>query len=232
MNTGLAVTMVLMGLAGTAHCAAMCGAACGALSRSRTAGVSRHGMLAFQLGRLLSYSLAGALVATGVSWLATWGSLAPALRPVWAMLHVAAIALGLWLLVRGRQPAWIESFGERVTQQVSPSQPVLWMQPGAARAAAAGSLWVAWPCGLLQSALVVSALGSNAMDGAVLMSLFAAASGLGLWLGPALWMKLAGRGAGRAQSMAVRLAGLTLAGASGWALVKGVSMALGSDFCL
>jgi hypothetical protein len=149
------------------------------------------------------------------------------------MLHVAAVALGVWLMWRGRQPAWIESFGERVTQQVSPSQPVLWMQPGAARAVAAGSLWVAWPCGLLQSALVVAALGSSAVDGAVLMGLFAAASGLGLWFGPALWLKLAGsRGAGRAQAMAVRLAGLALAAASGWALIKGVSMALGSDFCL
>jgi uncharacterized protein len=233
MNAGLAATIVLMGLAGTAHCAAMCGAACGAMSRQGGGEGSRHGMLAFQFGRLLSYSVAGAVVATGVSWLATWGALAPALRPVWMMLHVAAVALGFWLLWRGRQPAWIEAFGERVTQQVSPSQPVLWMQPGAARAVAAGSLWVAWPCGLLQSALVVAALGSSAVDGAVLMGLFAASSGLGLWFGPALWLKLAGRaGAGRAQSMAVRLAGLTLAAASGWALVNGVSAALGSDFCL
>jgi sulfite exporter TauE/SafE len=108
---------------------------------------------------------------------------------------------------------------------------VVWLQ-GPAGAAAAGSLWVALPCGLLQSALVVSALGSGALEGAVLMALFAAGSSVGLWLGPSLWLKLAGRHAGKAQAWSVRLAGLMLAAASAWALAHGLATAMGSDFCL
>ena len=50
--------------------------------------------------------------------------------------------------------------------------------------------------------------------------------------GPALWLRLAGRHAGRAQVLAVRLSGLMLAAASGWALVHGLATAMGSDFCL
>ncbi len=142
-----------------------------AMSRQRGGERPRHGMLAFHVRPPAQLQRRpGPWRRPVSSWLATWGALAPALRPVWTMLHVAAVALGFWLLWRGRQPAWIEAFGERVTQQVSPSQPVLWMQPGGgARRARQAVCWVAWPCGLLQSALVVAALGSSAVDGAVLM---------------------------------------------------------------
>ena len=50
--------------------------------------------------------------------------------------------------------------------------------------------------------------------------------------GPALGLRLAGRQAGKAQVLAVRVAGLMLAGASGWALAHGLATAMGSDFCL
>lgn len=227
MNAALATTALLMGLAGSPHCAAMCGAACTGIVRGCAGGVATQAStLSFHVARLLSYAAGGALAAGSVSWLATQGAQVAILRPLWTLLQVAALALGLWLLVRGRQPAWIDNIGRG-----SSGRRVIWMQ-GPAGAAAAGSMWVALPCGLLQSALVVAALGSGPVEGATLMALFAAGSGLGLWLGPALWMQLAGRHAGRAQVLAVRLAGLMLAGASGWALAHGLATAMGSDFCL
>lgn len=227
MNAALATTALLMGLAGAPHCAAMCGAACTGIVRGCAGGTAQHtSTLSFHGARLLSYAAGGALAAGSVSWLATQGAQVAILRPLWTLLQVAALALGLWLLVRGRQPAWIDNIG-----RPGAGRRVIWMQ-GPAGAAAAGSLWVALPCGLLQSALVVAALGSGPLEGATLMALFAAGSGLGLWLGPALWMHLAGRHAGRAQVLAVRLAGLMLALASGWALAHGLATAMGSDFCL
>lgn len=227
MNAALATTALLMGLAGAPHCAAMCGAACTGIVRACSGGAAQQGStLSFHAARLASYAAGGALAAGSVSWLSTQGAQVAILRPLWTLLQVAAFALGLWLLVRGRQPAWIDNFG-----RADSARKVVWLQ-GPAGAAAAGSMWVALPCGLLQSALVVAALGSGALEGATLMALFAAGSGLGLWLGPALWMRLAGRHAGRAQVMAVRLAGLMLAVASGWALAHGLATAIGSDFCL
>jgi hypothetical protein len=65
------------------------------------------------------------------------------------------------------------------------------------------------------------------------MALFAIASSLGLWFGPALWLRLAGApSAAMAQVAAVRLAGLVLAGASAWALWHGMATQLGLDWCL
>lgn len=228
MNAALAATALLMGLAGAPHCAAMCGAACTGIVRGCAGGTAQESStLSFHTARLASYALGGALAAGSVSWLATQGAQVAVLRPLWTLLQVAALALGLWLLVRGRQPAWVENFGRAAPG----GRRVIWLQ-GPAGAAAAGSMWVALPCGLLQSALVVAALGSGPGEGALLMAIFAAASGLGLWLGPALWLRLAGRHAGKAQVVAVRLAGLMLAGASGWALAHGLATAMGSDFCL
>lgn len=228
MNAALAATALLMGLAGAPHCAAMCGAACAVIVRGCAGGVAQEtSTLSFHAARMASYALGGALAAGSVSWLATQGAQVAVLRPLWTLLQVAALALGVWLLVRGRQPAWVESFG----RSAPAGRRVIWLH-GPARAAAAGSMWVALPCGLLQSALVVAALGSGPGEGALLMALFAAGSGLGLWLGPALWLRLAGRHAGQAQVWAVRVAGLMLAGASGWALAHGLATAMGSDFCL
>lgn len=230
MNGALATTMLLMGLAGAPHCAAMCGAACTGVVRSCTGPAMQGGLLAFHAARVASYAAAGALAAGSVSWLASQGAHVAILRPLWIMLQVAAVALGLWLLLRGRQPAWIESIGERTRRLPAGSAAIRFHGP--ARAAVAGSAWVAWPCGLLQSALVVSALGSTPVDGALLMAIFGMASALGLWLGPALWMRLAGQRGAAAQVLAVRLAGLSLAAASAWAVWHGLNTALGGDFCL
>jgi sulfite exporter TauE/SafE len=80
---------------------------------------------------------------------------------------------------------------------------------------------VAWPCGLLQSALVVAALANTAWGGAAAMAGFAVASAAGLSLAPWAFARLAsGGGAGALQgsAWAVRIAGAALAAASAWAL--------------
>ena len=56
MDQALILSAVLMGLAGTPHCLAMCGAACAAASGGQA---SRLG--AFHLGRLVAYAAAGAV---------------------------------------------------------------------------------------------------------------------------------------------------------------------------
>ena len=61
-----------------------------------------------------------------------------------------------------------------------------------ARSAGLGLAWVAWPCGLLQSALLVAALANMPASGALVMAGFAGASAAGLLLGPALWWRLSG----------------------------------------
>ncbi|KPF52809.1 hypothetical protein D621_10825 [beta proteobacterium AAP51] len=245
MELPLIISAALLGLAGAPHCAAMCSAPCAAAT-----GPGPRNAALFHLARLGSYAAVGALVASSVAVLAGWSQLSPALRPLWVLLHVAALALGLWLLVRAQQPAWMARLGvvprpvaaaswaplqgpvpaagpplaapagpSRQRALVSRHRPQAFSQ----RALVAGSLWAVWPCGLLQSALLVAALGSSPATGALAMAAFALASAPGLVLGPWTWQRLMrGSGAAARERMAVRAGGGLLAAASVWALGHGV----------
>ena len=234
MDPALFLSAVLMGLAGTPHCLAMCGAACTAAS----GGGRPRELLPLHLGRLLAYAVAGAVAAASVGSLAALGQAVAALRPLWTMVHMAALALGLYLVWQGRQPAWMERLGRTRASAVPHRTGERWQAVrGPARSAGLGLAWVAWPCGLLQSALLVASLANSAWSGAAVMAGFAGASAAGLVLGPALWWRLtAGRLRGAAAgaptgpagaaalsaTTAVRWAGATLAAASAWALGHGL----------
>jgi uncharacterized protein len=223
MDIALVVSALLMGIAGAPHCTAMCGAACGALTRRCSRGASAGTMASFQLGRLLGYAAGGAIAASGVSSLALLSRHTPALRPLGMAVHLAALGLGLWLLCTGRQPAWLGELGRTPAPATRAPLAVAggWQRlSGPLRAAAGGGLWLAWPCGLLQSALMLSALANGPLSGAAVMGAFALASSIGLWALPALWMHWIGRDAAglAASTWPARLGGAALAGASAWAL--------------
>ena len=117
MDLTLAATALLMGLAGGPHCLAMCGAACAGIGRSQV-GQSTRALWVFQAGRLVGYSALGALAAAsmqGLGWLSVHSA---ALRPVWTLFHVAAALLGLMLLLRARQPVWLEESARTVWRRV------------------------------------------------------------------------------------------------------------------
>lgn len=215
MDTALILGAGLMGLAGTPHCAAMCGAPCAAVTQ-RCGSQARHGLLAgFTLGRLLSYAAGGAVVAASVGAVNVLGSMAPVLRPLWTLLHLAVLGLGLWLLFTGRQPAWWARMGTAPVMAAAP--PAGWQRVAAPlRAGAAGAMLLALPCGLLQSALLIAALANTPLQGALAMGSFAAASSLGLWLPGTLAARAPGGAS--VNVLMLRLAGATLAAASAWAL--------------
>ena len=219
MDQALFFSAVLMGLAGTPHCLAMCGAACTAAA----GGGRLQQLLPLHLGRLLAYSAAGALAAASVGSLTALGQAVAALRPFWTLVHMAALGLGMFLLWQGRQPGWMERLGRSRSTSTTIALPIRGLA-APARRFGLGLAWVAWPCGLLQSALLVAALANSAPSGALVMAGFASASALGLTLGPALWWRLSG---GRAvawlsPAAAVRCAGAALALASAWALGHGL----------
>jgi len=215
MQSSLALTALLMGLAGGPHCVAMCGAACAGLAQA--SGEHRQRTLwSFQLGRLLGYALLGALAAASVQGLGWLTVQSAALRPVWSLLHVAAMGLGLWLIVYARQPVWLDQSARRLWSRVRGFN-TRW---GHAAPAVVGGLWALMPCGLLYSAVMVAALTSRPADGALTMALFAAGSSVSLWAGPWLLLKLQSVGDG---SWGVRLAGLALIATSTWALWMGLA---------
>ncbi len=219
MQTTLAVTGFIMGLAGGPHCVAMCGAACAGIARTN-GGTNARSLWIFQIGRLIGYSALGGTAAAsmqGLGWLSTQSA---ALRPVWTLFHVAAALLGLMLLWRARHPVWLEAGARAVWCRVRSTAGIL--PQGAASGVAPlllGLLWALLPCGLLYSALLVAALTGNWLEGAGVMALFAMGSGLSLMAGPWLWLKLRNKNSGQ---WAVRLAGLALFAVSVWALWMGL----------
>lgn len=222
MELALVFSAALMGLAGVPHCLAMCGGTTAGVIRACSRGNMSHATLGFHAGRLLGYAAGGALAASSVALLRQLGEAAPALRPVWVLLHLTVLGFGLWLMWTGRQPQWMQGQGRSLPPELAAQG---WQRvQGPARAAGAGVLWLAWPCGLLQSALVVATLAGSAAGGAAVMAAFAIVSSIGLVAGPSLWLRLSG-GAGAslvAGQWAVRLAGAGLAAASGWALGHGM----------
>ena len=223
MQTSMALTALFMGLVGGPHCVAMCGAACAGISRA--AGErSTQALLTFQLSRMVGYALFGAFAAGSVQGLALLGTNTGAIRPVWTMFHAAVLLLGLALLLRGRQPAWIDNFGQTVWRKARPA--LARMGPRAPMVL--GVAWALMPCGLLYSALLVASLTANAFEGAAVMALFSLGTSLSLTLAPWLLLKLR---AGASGAWAIRLAGLALAATSGWALWMGLTNPTGL-FCL
>jgi sulfite exporter TauE/SafE len=223
MQTSMAVTALFMGLVGGPHCVAMCGAACAGIGRA--AGErSTQALWSFQLSRVLGYSLLGAFAAGSVQGLAVLGTSTVAIRPVWTMFHVAVLLLGLTLLWRARQPAWIDQLGQTVWRK---ARPVL-TRLGPRAPVVLGVAWALMPCGLLYSALLVASLTANVIEGAAVMALFALGTSVSLGVAPWLLLRLR---SGASGAWAIRLAGLALAATSGWALWMGLTNPTGL-FCL
>ncbi|MGP1517299.1 MAG: sulfite exporter TauE/SafE family protein [Ottowia sp.] len=217
MQTSLLIATLFMGLTGGPHCIAMCGAACAGIGQTAAGQGLRSGraLALFQLGRLIGYSAMGALAAASVQGLGALTVYSAALRPVWSMLHIAAIAIGLMLLIWARQPLWLEAGARRIWARVRAAVG-RW---GLAAPFGLGCAWALLPCGLLYSALLNAALTGYVWQGALAMALFALASGLSLALGPWLLVRFGFNGR---NAWSMRLAGLALMLTAGWALWHGL----------
>lgn len=223
----LVAGMLMLGLGGLPHCAAMCGMPCAPWLGAQ--GGARG--LAFLGGRTVGYALGGALLAGGAAHLGQAAATWRVVQPLWLAWHLLALGWGLVLLLRGAQPAWLSRAVAPVGAASASAggwQPLVQLQPAAAGTTApavlAGLAWVAWPCGLLQSALLLASLANGAAAGAGLMAFFALVTSAGLWVAPALWRRWAGH-----DRLMLRLAGVALVGSSAWALARHTGFV---DWCL
>lgn len=215
----MTLSALVMGLVGGPHCVLMCGAACAGIARS----AGDRGALAlwkFQISRVVGYSLLGALAGGTVAGLGWMGAHTAVVRPLWSMVHVAAVLLGLALVWRARQPAFIDHWGQQVWRRARPVMTRL----GGGAPVLLGVGWALMPCGLLYSALLVASLSASALSGAVIMAAFALGSMVSLTAGPWLWLRLRSAGSG---AWGIRLAGLALVATSGWALWMGMTQPTG-----
>lgn len=205
MQLTLTTSALLMGLAGGPHCIAMCGAACGTILLAN----NKNSLFAYHSGRILGYALLGALATyaiQSIAWLSDTNSI---FKPVWTFFHIIIFAWGLILILFGRQPNWVDRAGQGIWRTVKQVADVRFGY------FYIGLLWALMPCGLLYSALVMAAFNAEPIGGAMSMAAFGIGSGVALLFAPLAWLKLKST---LLEPYGMRLAGLLLAGASGWAV--------------
>ncbi len=130
-------------------------------------------LLAYNLGRILSYVAAG-LCSGLVGWAVAQSPLATGLRIVAAVL---LIMMGLYLAGWWSGLTYIERLGRGLWRYLQPLASRLLPVSSVPRALLLGALWGWLPCGLVYSALLWAASQGNPLDSALLMLAF----GLGTW---------------------------------------------------
>jgi uncharacterized protein len=169
--TALAVAAAAAGLLGGVHCAGMCGGIVASLATgSRGAPLPRQ--LAFNVGRIATYSAAGAIVGLAGN---LFQLAAPAIfiqTLLFAAANVLMIFLGLYVAGWGGVVMRLERFGSVAWRRVEPWARRLFPVDSTSKALVAGALWGWVPCGLVYSMLALSLASGNAWSGAIVMAAF------------------------------------------------------------
>ncbi len=164
----------LLGLAASGHCLVMCGGISSALSiaTAKTVDGRRRPMLllGYQLGRITSYALAGALISGALREAIALLDL-DSVRSGLRMLSAAALAFAaLVVLGRVRDPGF--GLGRHLWPKIAPLGRRLLPVTTLPRAFAFGSIWGWMPCGFVYSILLLAALQFDALEGALIMASF------------------------------------------------------------
>lgn len=166
------LALFLVGLLGGTHCVGMCGGIVGALSMGGPPRLSLH--LAYNLGRIVSYGVAGAL-AGALGGLSLVLSDQLPLRLVLAVLaNLMLVALGLYLAGVTRALAFVERLGQNLWRRLQPLTRRFLPATTPAHAFPLGLLWGWLPCGLVYSALATALTAGSPSRGALLMLAFGA----------------------------------------------------------
>jgi hypothetical protein len=184
------VTAFLLGLFSTVHCIAMCGSVIGALTLSLPVEVreSQRRMLPFvfnyNLGRLVSYGMAGLIVGLLSSPLAAING-----HVVLRVLSVIVmVAMGLYLAGWFPKFARMERIGAPIWRCLQPIGQKFLPVKSKSQALFLGLVWGWLPCGLVYAALAVAATAGDPIKASLVMLAFGAGTlpavmGAGLFTG-------------------------------------------------
>jgi hypothetical protein len=211
----------LVGFSGGVHCVGMCGGIVTALSLQAGRRQPVALQLAYNLGRIASYTTAGALVGLIGSAAFLSDTLYPLQQALYLLAQVMLILLGLYLAGLNQAVLVLERWGGRLWTRLQPLFVRLLPVQNLPQALAAGALWGWLPCGLVYSVLVAALASGSAVDGAALMLAF----GLGTLPNLLAMGWLAQRLKRLAQDRRVKLAaGMVVAGFGLWGLAMWFGM--------
>ncbi|WP_373989725.1 sulfite exporter TauE/SafE family protein [Duganella sp. BuS-21] len=190
MNTAQLLPVFVVGLAGSIHCAGMCGGIVTAISvvpaqaathrtpvrivsmDSRSNGNDALLVLAYNTGRIGSYMLAGALAGGLAGGARSMAALADVQLGFYWLANLMLVALGLYLMNAWRGLARLEQGGRLLWRRIAPATRSLLPADTPAKSLALGALWGWLPCGMVYSALTTALLSGSAADGAAMMLAF------------------------------------------------------------
>jgi sulfite exporter TauE/SafE len=218
MNIAYPLAFVV-GLLSALHCIGMCGAILGALTWSLSAETrARSGpltafLLAFNLGRIASYGVAGALFGWLGATLMADGARVWLYDLLRLLAALAMVGIGLYLAGWFPRFAAVERLGEPLWRRIEPLGRRLLPVRTLGRATLYGAVWGWLPCGLVYTMLIGAPAQGGPWAGALYMTLFGAGTLPVLLLGGLLAGRLYRLGQDRrfqaATGLAVVLLGLS-----------------------
>ena len=167
----LLISALILGLLGGGHCLGMCGGLMGALTMAIPAEQRNRRLqllLAYNIGRISSYALAGLLVG-----LAGWAiGNSPAALLLRALAGILLVCMGLYLAGWWSGLTRIEALGRHLWRHLQPLTRRLMPVTSVPQALFLGAIWGWLPCGLVYSSLLWAASQGSAINSALLMLVF------------------------------------------------------------
>lgn len=162
-----------VGLVGSAHCLGMCGGIASAMSLGANSSSRRLlTTLFYNVGRLISYMTAGAIVGGTISSAANLVSEYALLNWLRFVSALVMIMLALYIGKWWQGLVHIEKLGSGLWRWLSPLAGKLLPLPSAFHALPLGIIWGWLPCGLVYSTLTWSAVSGSALNGGLIMLAF------------------------------------------------------------
>jgi len=165
---------LLLGLAASGHCLVMCGgisAALGVATAKRADGKPRPALLVcYQVGRMLSYALAGLLLGGSLGGLVDLLDIEAVRRGLRVLSAIALLLAAMVAFGRLRDPG--SGLGRHIWPKLAPIGRKLLPVTSLPRALGFGMVWGWMPCGFVYTVLVIATLQLDAVRAAATMLAF------------------------------------------------------------
>jgi sulfite exporter TauE/SafE len=167
------IAVFLVGLLGGVHCLGMCGSIVGIFTTQLPKHRARWPFhLAYSIGRIASYTVAGALVGTVGRAGLLMRDAVPVQHLLFALSSLMLMLLGMYLAGLWSAVRRLENLGSGLWKRLQPYTTKLLPVNTVPRALALGGLWGWLPCGLVYSVLVTSLASGSTAQGALIMAAF------------------------------------------------------------
>jgi sulfite exporter TauE/SafE len=168
----------VIGLLSSLHCIGMCGSIIGTLTFSLSPELRNHKtrfvtvVLSYNLGRILSYTLAGGLVGVLSILLHLPFAAGQAHRVLQLLSALVMSSAGLYIAGWFPRFAYVEKLGSRLWKQIEPFGRRLIPVRSNTQAFLFGMVWGWLPCGLIYTALALAATTGELVESALTMLAF------------------------------------------------------------